>query len=357
MIEFSVSESDRLIQDTVKRFAKEHLAPNARTFESDRSVSSMVRSEWEKLGLSGLEIPEEFGGSGCNPLTRCLVNEALGSADSGAALDLDPIGAAIYPVLEMGSDADQQLLNTWGKTCLIYAPSCDVRLTDDKCSGRVAWVHSDRVDQLLFLDEENAWVVSEGFTLAKLRGSGLRASGASSIELEMAPVSKKWNDPVGSRRALARSRIYYGAILLGLLDQISEYSRNYARERMAFGKPVAHHQAMAFLMIDMNTAVTACRLQLHYAATLAAEPDTSSFCEAAATAWAELCDAAAFIGPNGVQILGGVGFMQDYPVEKYMREARALSLIFGGKDSAIDDSSQLLKSSSAPQLELVRGLL
>jgi alkylation response protein AidB-like acyl-CoA dehydrogenase len=107
-------------------------------------------------------------------------------------------------------------------------------------------------------------------------------------------------------------------------------------ERVAFGRPIAHHQALTFLLVDMNTAVTGVRLLIHDAAWRldanhpAAEP--------AATAFVEAADRSGFVGPSGVQVLGGLGFMQDYPVEKYMRESRALGLLLGGVDRARADA-------------------
>jgi alkylation response protein AidB-like acyl-CoA dehydrogenase len=119
-------------------------------------------------------------------------------------------------------------------------------------------------------------------------------------------------------------------------------------DRVAFGRPIAHHQALAFLLIDMNTAVAGTRLLIQEAAwraddagyTASRPAKAAALCEAAATAFAEAAEQGAFIGPNGVQVLGGLGFMQDYPVEKYMREARSLGLFYGGLDAARDDAMQ-----------------
>lgn len=373
MIDFSWSESDSLIKDTLDRFAAEHLTPKIREAEKARRTTDSIRAQWEKLGLAALEVPETLGGGGCTAITRCLVNESLGAADPGVALDLDRIGAALYPILEMGDESDYQnfilpLIDDLDKKAvLVYAPDCDLEINNKKCSGRIPWIHRDQVESIICLDEDKAWLINDNFTLDPVRGSGLRAAGGSCVSVEQAPVVKTWESKKGARRALARARLYYGSLLLGVLNQTSLYSRDYAKERMVFGKPVAHHQAMAFLLTDMNTAVSACRLHLHYAAALGlgsnkgGELDKGSrasdcFSEAAATAYAETCQASTFIGPNGVQILGGVGFMQDYPVEKYMREARALALMLGGIDHARDTARDLLISDHS-SIELVSGVL
>lgn len=344
MIDFGIDENDELIRNTAARFAADHLQPKFREFEQARNVSAQVRETWESLGLNGLELPERLGGSGCSRLTRTLVNETLGAVDPGSALDLDRIGAAAYPLLEMGGD---DAIGQWlvpllsapdRRALLLYAPDT-LQFDHTRCSGTVPWTHCDSADLIVCLGRDSACVVTSGFTLTEVRGSGLRAAGASAITFDDAPVEAFWEDSPGAARAMARARIYYASLLLGVIRQSAEFSRNYAKERVVFGKPVAHHQAMAFLITDINTAITSCEHHIRYAAVT-----TDNLVEAAATAFAETADQAAWIGPNGVQILGGVGFMQDYPVEKYMREARALGLLLGGADTARDDAENWLSA-------------
>jgi alkylation response protein AidB-like acyl-CoA dehydrogenase len=140
--------------------------------------------------------------------------------------------------------------------------------------------------------------------------------------------------------------LYVASLLIGVLRQACEYSRAYAMERVAFGKPIAHHQALAFLITDMHMAVEGARLLVHDAAWRA---EHGSGCEAeAASAFVEVVEASRLIGPAAVQILGGHGFMQDHPVEKYMREARALGLLLGGVDGAREDAGARLCQSPLP---------
>jgi alkylation response protein AidB-like acyl-CoA dehydrogenase len=101
---------------------------------------------------------------------------------------------------------------------------------------------------------------------------------------------------------------------------------------VAFGRPIAHHQALAFLIVDMATAVDGTRLLVWDAAWRLDRGEDAV--EPCATAFVEACEQSMFVTPNGVQILGGHGFMQDYPVEKLMREARTLGLTWGGVDAA-----------------------
>ena len=177
-----------------------------------------------------------------------------------------------------------------------------------------------------------------GITIEAVRGAGLRAAGASSLRLQAVPVAARLGTP--SARARARARLYVASLLVGVMQQAATFSREYALEREAFGRPIAHHQGLAFLITDMQSAVDGARLLLREAAWRA---DCGLPCEeAAAAAYAEAIEVSRLVGPNGVQILGGHGFMQDYPVEKYMRESRALGLLFGGIDAAREEAGRAL---------------
>jgi alkylation response protein AidB-like acyl-CoA dehydrogenase len=188
--------------------------------------------------------------------------------------------------------------------------------------------------------------VTEGIEATPVRGAGLRAAGASELRLAAAPVQVEWSNPAGAQRALARARLHATAVLVGIMREAAEYSRSYALERVAFGRPIAHHQALAFLIADMAAAVDGARLLAWEAAwRLDRGQDAREPC---ATAFLEAAEQAMFVTPNGVQILGGHGFMQDYPVEKLMREARTVGLWLGGVDAARDDAGRELAAVEGP---------
>jgi len=345
MFDFELGEDLELIVETARSFAQDELLPQLREHEGARAVAPAVRKTFGEIGLAGLELPESLGGAGLGALARVLVNEELAAGDAGAALALDPLGPALYPLLELGGEAALQqfalpLLELEGaRAVLVSEADADLEI-GDTVSGRVPWVPSDRVDLLVVLRGGDALVVRAGIELEELRGSGLRAAGASELRLKAAPVVARWSDPPGAARARARARLYMASLLVGVIRQAAEFSREYALEREAFGRPIAHHQGLAFLITDMRAAVDGARLLLHEAAWRA---DREVGCEAAAAAaFAQAVDASLLVGPNGVQILGGHGFVQDYPVEKYMRESRALGLVLGGVDAAREEAGRAL---------------
>lgn len=341
----SPDEDLELIVETARRFGEDALTPRMRSAEAARAVDAETRRAFAEIGLAGLELPEEVGGAGLGSVARVLVNEELGAADAGAALALDALGPAVYPILEMGGDASQ-FAEASDRVLLVTELDGDVRIDDDRVSANIPWVPASAADAIIVMAGDRAALVRGGFTIEAVRGAGLRAAGAGALRMADAKIEVLLADSAGAARARARARLYTASLLLGVMRAACDFSREYAKEREAFGKPIAHHQALAFLITDMQMALDGSRLLVHEAAwRLDAGLPAQG---AAASALAECIEASRMIGPNGVQILGGHGFMADYPVEKHMREARALGLLFGGFDAAIEESGQQLCSSDSP---------
>src|SRR5207249_8927579 len=161
---------------------------------------------------------------------------------------------------------------------------------------------------------------------------GLEAAGASRLVLEDVPVAATIDDPRALARARARIRTEIAALLVGAARGAHRYALRYATERTAFGRPIAHHQALAFLIADLATAVDAARLAVWRAAAGLDRGESAEW--EAACALAEAAEQALLVGPSAVQILGGHGFMKDHPVEKWMRDIRTLAGLAGGRDAA-----------------------
>ncbi len=341
MIDFSLPPELEMVQETAHRFAREHLWPAHRRHESERRLAAGVLEAYGQTGLERIELPEDMGGAGLGSLARMLVLEELAGADAGAALALDRLGPALYPLLELGDgrmvcELALPLLERDGaRAVLAYDGDGRIRIEGDRAWGTIDWLPSDRVDLLVVLQPQGVGVATGEFALEAIRGAALRAAGACALRLDGTPLVRRVEDAAGASRALCRARLYVAALLVGVMRAAAEYSRAYALERVAFGRPIAHHQALAFLIADMATAVDAARLLLWKAAWQRDEGDDRAIATAAA-AFAEAAEQAMFVTPNALQILGGHGFMQDHPVEKFLREARALSLMLGGLDAARD---------------------
>jgi alkylation response protein AidB-like acyl-CoA dehydrogenase len=346
MIDFDLDPELELLRATARQFGAERLRRRERAAEAARSVDEPTRAAAAEIGLSAAAWPEGLGGAGLGALARVLVLEELAGADPGAALALDPLGPAFHALAELGGEAALRdhalpLLSRPGaRAWLAWNGDGRVTFRNGRAGGRLPWVPADRLDLLVVLDADGAAVLDAGLELAPLRGAGLRAAGACEVTLRDAPVRAWWVDPRGARRALARARLDVAALLVGTARAAAELSREYALGRVAFGRPIAHHQALAFLIADMASAVDATRLLVHDAALrLDAGQEAAGAC---AAAFVEAAEQALFVTPNALQILGGHGFVQDYPVEKWMREARALGLLHGGVDAAREDAGRAL---------------
>ncbi len=356
MFDADPGEELALVVETARKFALEALQPHLREAEAARGVEGSVHEDYHAIGLAGLELPEAHGGAGLSSVARALVNEELGAADAGAALALDPLGPALHPALEMGLALEP--LAAHGArpgSRVVLATDLDgqVSVGGDRVTAELPYVPADRADAVVVLAGDTCACVIEGIAIEPLRGAGLRAAGGGRLRAD-GPAVATVCDPAGAARARARIRLYVASLLLGVLRATCAFSRDYAQQREAFGRPIAHHQALAFLITDMKMAVDGARLLVHEAAwRLEAGLPAEA---AAASALAQCVEASRTVGPDGVQILGGHGFMADYPVEKHMREARALGLLFGGFDAAVEEAGRRVCGNDAP-LGLVESAL
>jgi len=342
MIDFSPGEDIDLAVDTARRFAEEVLWPEQRGAESARAVPPAVLAQAHEIGFDRIDWPEAAGGAGLGALARVMVLEALAAGDPGATLAIETFGPTAHALLAFGGiDTLQRHARALGadptaRAVLAVDVHGHLTVEHDRISGTLPWVPADRVDLLAVLTRSGLVLVRDGIVLERVNGSGLRAAGASQCTLDGAPVLEAWQDADAARHALARARLHASALMVGQMSQAAEYSRRYAIDRVAFGKPIAHHQALAFLIVDMRAAADGARQMVREAAWRL--QSGLPYAAAAGAAFLEAIDAGMMIGPNAVQILGAAGFMQDHPVEKAMRELRALGLLAGGADAARDDA-------------------
>jgi alkylation response protein AidB-like acyl-CoA dehydrogenase len=354
-LNFDPGDELALIAETARKFAQEELRPRLREAEAARAVSAPVREAFAAIGLAGLELPEAHGGAGQGALARVIVNEELAAADAGSALALDPYGPALYGVLEAEDDAllagfVAALAAPGARAAWIDGAHAPIAVTGTRVDAELPWWPAERVDAVVTLAREDVVLAREGIAVSRLPGSGLRAAGACALRLAAAPIAVRAPIGLGAARARARARLYAASLLLGVLRDACDFSRGYALERRAFGRPIAHHQALAFLITDMQIALDGARLLVHEAAW---RVDAGLPCAGeAAAAFAQCIEASRLIGPSGVQILGGHGFMADYPMEKAMRESRALALWLGGYDAAVEEAGRILCSAERAALEL-----
>jgi alkylation response protein AidB-like acyl-CoA dehydrogenase len=311
MISFAPEEDERLLAESARSFAADFLRPRLREHEAARAVSEEARRTFHSLGLVGMDLPEELGFGGISLVARALAEEELAAGDLGAAVALDATGLACE-VLRAFPGQRKRLLTPFLDDPLRRAALVVGRLT---LGGARA--------QLLVRIDGDAWA-AEGAAGAVEDRDVLGIA-----ELPPAVVQVSGGERLGDARAALKAALlrYAGvnsARAVGCARAAFEHALAYAEERTAFGKPIGHFQAIAFLLADMATEIEGARA-LTWRACRAHDLGAADAPFRLAQARAHSSEMLDFVTSNAVQILGGAGFLQDHPVEKWMRDARVLA--------------------------------
>jgi alkylation response protein AidB-like acyl-CoA dehydrogenase len=364
---FHLSDEQRALQGLAHRFAADEIRPlAARLDEAEELPVGLIRRAAE-LGLHAYALPEVYGGGGCGEvLTGCLVQEELYWGCAGVATALGGSVLAATPILHAGTD-DQKArflplfcdptrpvlgafaLTEPGAGSDASALATRARRSGDtyalsgtKCfitNGGIAdlTVVFATVDPAKGLDGITAFVVeagTPGLVLgARERKMGIRASHTATIHLENVPVpaaNMLGAEGEGFRIAMNvfdRTRAEIAAGAVGIARAAFEVARDYAQERKQFGRAITEFQGIGFVLADMAMEIEAARLLTWRAAWLA---DQGAPCtKAVAMAKAKAADVAMRVTTDAVQILGGYGYSRDYPVEKWMRDAKIMQIYEG----------------------------
>ena len=328
-MDFSLTDEEAMILDATREFARRCLEDHDRDQEKGQTLSAATTSGFSQSGLDLLTQTRpghRDDGMDVSWPARCKALVALAQTDAAAALALWMPGTTQAIARELG-------------------------VTDETTSG-LSFVHFvDQVSdsppeaaslplgigkKLLVLDHEGAWGLASLET-EPTHSLALHAAGAARI------TGASWTtrgevDAGIAMRIRNGIRLCGASLLVGLCHAATDYTATYIQERIAFGKPLAHHQGVAFLFAEMAMRTEGAEL-LMLRAGWDLEQDKS---EASCDAWLEAIDASLWVTDQAVQLLGGHGYMKDHPVEKWMREARAISLLWGGADAARCDANHSL---------------
>jgi alkylation response protein AidB-like acyl-CoA dehydrogenase len=325
MIDFELSEEQILLQGTAASFARQVLRPEQREREQSGELGAVLCRRFDEAGLAALAPPTVVAvpaeGAELGALDRCLALERLGWGDAGATVALLAArwAQSIGALLGVGEALRGEL--------------AFVQLTD-AVEAPLGWLPLSKPAPVLLLELGGRWRVVEP-TGKPARGLGLGACGGWSVTAA-APRGEGEATRTAVDRALAELWLGSAALLLGLGDAAQEHAAEYLRERVAFGKRLADHQGLAFLFADMAIRLEAARWLVR-ATAWRLDRDSSSAADAA-EAWLQAREAALWLSDQAVQLLGGHGYMRAHPVEKWMRDARTLALLWGGEDIALDCS-------------------
>ena len=352
-----LQEEERLFQASVRRFAKERLAPHVRAMDEEGKFRSDLLGEMFELGLMGIDVKEQYGGQGGSFFQSVLAIEELAKVDPSASVIVDVQNTLVSNAIERWATAEQKqkYLSRLATSCVgAYALSeaesgsdafaLKTRAAKDgagyRVSGRKLWI-TNAAEAEIFLvfatvDASagyrgiTCFLVEKGmpgFQIGKKEDKlGIRAS--STCELILDDVRLDREQAMGEPgkgykiaiETLNEGRIGIAAQMLGLAEGALEHSLKYARERKQFGKRIGDFQGVQFELAEMATQIEAGRLMVYNAARLrdAGQP----FVTQAAMAKYFCSVIAEEVASQAVEIFGGAGFTKDYPVEKLYRDAK-----------------------------------
>jgi short/branched chain acyl-CoA dehydrogenase len=353
----TLSEEEQLFQTTVRRFAREQIAPYVREMDEAGVFRKDIIRQFFELGLMGIEIPEQYGGQGGSFFQCVLAVEELSAVDPSAGVIVDVQNTIVNNALIRWATEEQKqryLPRLAEDTVSSYALSeagsgsdafaLATRAVDGGdhflLTGRKLWI-TNAAEAGLFLLFANAnpesghkgitaFLVERdfpGFQVGKKEDKlGLRASSTCELILDNCKVPRQnvMGEPGKGYKiaieTLNEGRIAIGAQMIGLARGALEHAVAYARERKQFGKPIGEFQGVQFELAKMATELEAARLLVYNAARL--RDAGLPFVTEAAMAKFYSSEVAEKIASKSIEVLGGVGVTKDYPVEKLYRDAK-----------------------------------
>jgi alkylation response protein AidB-like acyl-CoA dehydrogenase len=354
-------DDQKMIVETVSEFAEEVLRPVAKQFDESASYPADLVAKANEIGITAINIPEDFDGIAEHraAVTNALVAEALAYGDMGLALPILAPGGVAAALTHWGS-ADQQATylpefasENVPQACVAIAephPLFDptalkttaVRTPSGYRLNGVKSLVPAAADAELFvigaqLNGKPALFIVEsstsGLTVEADPSMGIRAAALGRVELDgvTVPLSARLGEDGATDQdyseAIALARLGWTALAVGTSHAVLDHVIPYVKERQAFGEPIAHRQAVAFMCANIAIELDGLRLITWRGAARAEQG--LSFAREAALAKRLGTDKGMQIGLDGVQLLGGHGYTKEHPVERWYRDLRAIGVAEG----------------------------
>ncbi len=361
-MDFSRNENQEMITKMIRDFGEKHIKPYVNEWDANETFPAETLKELGKLGLMGIFVPEEYGGSGFGYFEYVTALTEVGKICGGLGLSVAAHNSLCTGhIYQFGSEeqkkkylpklASAEWIGAWGLTepntgsdamrmqCVAKKDGNDWVINGNKTwithglSGDVAVVLV-RTGDLLDSNGITAFIVEKGtpgFSAAKIKDKfGMRASETAELIFDNVRIPE--SNVLGkvgegfkqAMKILDGGRISIAALSLGVAKGAYECSVKYAKEREQFGQPIAHFQAIGFKLADMATEIEAAELLTFQAADLKnrKEPVTtkSAFAKYYASEVAVKC------ANEAVQIHGGYGYTREFPAEKYLRDSKLLTI-------------------------------
>jgi len=364
-MDFELTAEQVAIRDTIRELVQDRVAPRAAEIDQSGEYPKDIETLFAENGILGIPFPEEYGGISGSSVTICMGIEEIAKACASSSLILAVQALGSYPILVAGSEEQKKRLCpplASGEKVAAYALSEPGSGSDAAAMKTRAKKHGNEYvlngtkqfithgsvagTLVVFAETEpgnahrgiSAFVLereTSPWTVAKLeRKLGIRGSPTAQIVLEdvKVPAANRLGDEgAGFKIALAvldRSRPGIGAQALGIAEGAFDYALNYVKDRQQFGQPIAAFQGIQFMLADIATQIEAAR-HLVYRAATKVDTKAADLTKVAAMAKLFASDMAMRVTTDCVQLLGGYGYISDYPVERMMRDAKITQIYEG----------------------------
>ncbi|TKI58486.1 acyl-CoA dehydrogenase [Brevibacillus antibioticus] len=362
---FQLTEEHDMMRKMIRDFAENQVAPTAAERDEEECFDRSIFEQMAELGLTGIPWPEQYGGAGADYLSYVLAVEELSRVDASIGVTLSAhVSLASWPIYKFGTEEQKQKFlrplaegKKMGAYCLTEAgsgsDSAGMRTTAVRdgdhyiLNGTKIFITNAGEAEIYIVfavtqPELNhkgitAFIVEkgmDGFTMGKKEKKlGIRSSPTLAVNFEdvRVPVENRLGEE-GQGFKIAMMTLDGGrngiaAQALGIAQGAYEHARNYAKERSQFGKPIASLQAIQFKLADMATKIEASRLLTYQAAWL--EDQGLPYGKASAMSKVFAGDTAMEVTTEAVQVFGGYGYTREYPVERFMRDAKITQIYEG----------------------------
>ncbi|MBK5445295.1 acyl-CoA dehydrogenase family protein [Peribacillus sp. TH24] len=363
-MDFNLTDDQQAIVSMARDVVNAEIIPLAREFDEREAFPVEIMDKLRECGLFNLSIPEEYGGPGIDKLSHALIVEEIARGCAGIATSLEANSLSSYPILVGG---DESLKQKYLKRLTEEGQYASFALTEPGAGSDVSGMSSTivRKDGGYILNGEKCFITnasyahfyvvlakqtlengensftalvverdSEGITVGeKEKKMGLRASNTASVIFDdvFVPLENRIGEEGKGfkifMKALSFARPMVGAQAVGIAQGAYESALKYAKERKQFKKPIANFQSIQFMLADMAMTIEASRLLVHKSVFLLEQGTPSAKHASFAKCFA--ADTAMKVAEDAVQIHGGYGFIREYPVEKYFRDAKIMQIYEG----------------------------
>jgi acyl-CoA dehydrogenase len=363
VVDFTLTDEQKDLRELAHSFAEKEMRPVAWEFDKDGTwPGDVINKAWE-VGLMNTHIPEEYGGPGLDYLSGCIIEEEIGWGCSGIGTSIMCNGLATAPV-QLG--ASEEIKKKYLGMLTEEFKLASFCLTEPDAGSDVAGMRTTAVRRgdKYVINGQKCFITNGGYAdwytvYAKTdKEAGHKGISAFVVPREAGVVVDKKEDKLGQRASntatvsfndveipadhligeenkgfklammtLDRTRPGVAAMAVGIARAAFEFARDYSKERVQFGVPIAMHQAIQFMIADMATKVEAARLLTYKSAVQLDQGERNTLVSSHAKRFA--ADSAMEVTTDAVQVYGGYGFIKEYPVEKLMRDAKIMQLYEG----------------------------